>query len=60
MLEHEGAWCLELPDLIQLNQLVRGRVDFDGFASWYTPLLPAQRIALTFCLCEFAHQAGGL
>jgi hypothetical protein len=48
----------ELPDLIRVNQLVRGRIDFDGFRAWYETLPPEQRRALTYLLCEFAHQAG--
>ena len=48
----------ELPDLIRVNQLVRGRIDFDGFRAWYDTLPPEQRRALTYLLCEFAHQAG--
>jgi hypothetical protein len=49
---------LDLPDLIRMNQLVRRRVDFEGFDAWYAALPPAQRLSLTDCLCEFAYQAG--
>lgn len=48
----------ELADLIRVNQLVRGRIDFEGFRTWYTALPPDQRRGLTYLLCEFAHQAG--
>lgn len=48
----------ELPDLIRVNQLVRGRIDFEGFRSWYVVLPPEQQRSLTYLLCEFAHQAG--
>ena len=58
MRETHGMWQLDLPDLIRMNQLVRGRVDFEGFEGWYAALQPAQRLALTDSLCEFAHQAG--
>ncbi|MDB5310195.1 MAG: hypothetical protein JWO38_4397 [Gemmataceae bacterium] len=58
MREYHGTWQLDLPDLIRMNQLVRRRVDFEGFENWYAALMPAQRLALTYCLCEFAHQAG--
>jgi hypothetical protein len=55
--EHD-FWRLELPDLIRMNQLVRGRVDVAGFAAWYAQLTPAQQAWLAFFLCEFAHEAG--
>jgi hypothetical protein len=58
MREYNGTWQLDLPDLIRMNQLVRRHVDFNGFEEWYAALLPAQRLALTECLCEFAYQAG--
>jgi hypothetical protein len=48
----------DLPGLIRVNQLIRGRIDFDAFQSWYAALPPARRRALTGLLCEFAHQAG--
>jgi len=48
----------KLTDLIRVNQLVRGRIDFEGFQIWYAALEPGQRRALTYMLCEFAHQAG--
>jgi len=50
--------AFDLADLIRVNQLVRGRIDFDGFQAWYAALPPEQRRALTYLLCEFAHQAG--
>jgi hypothetical protein len=48
----------DLPDLIRVNQLIRGRIDFAGFQAWYSDLTPDRRRALTYLLCEFAHQAG--
>lgn len=48
----------ELADLIRMNQLVRGQIDFAGFQRWYATLPPDERKALTSLLCEFAHQAG--
>ena len=48
----------QLADLIRVNQLVRGRIDFDGFRAWYRSLPAEQRRAMTYLLCEFAHQAG--
>jgi hypothetical protein len=48
----------ELADLIRVNQLVRGQIDFEGFRAWYAALPSEQRRALTYLLCEFAHQAG--
>jgi len=47
-----------LPDLIRVNQLIRGRIDFEGFQTWYVALAPDRRRALAYLLCEFAHQAG--
>lgn len=48
----------ELADLIRVNQLVRGRIDIEGFRAWYAALTPDKQRALTYLLCEFAHQAG--
>lgn len=48
----------ELADLIRVNQLVRSRIDFEGFRTWYATLPFEQRRALAYLLCEFAHQAG--
>lgn len=58
MREYKGTWMLDLPDLIRVNQLVRSRIDFAGFESWFVSLSPAQRVSLAYQLCEFAHQAG--
>jgi hypothetical protein len=49
---------LKLADLIRVNQLVRGGIDFNGFRIWYDTLPPEQRRELTNLLCELAHQAG--
>jgi hypothetical protein len=49
---------MTLADLIRMNQLVRTRIDFDGFRSWYESLPPTGQRELTWMLCEFAHQAG--
>ncbi|QEL13417.1 DUF5958 family protein [Limnoglobus roseus] len=48
----------DLADLIRMNQLVRGRIDYKGFCTWYEALPPEQRRGLTGLLLEFAHQAG--
>lgn len=48
----------ELVDLIRVNQLVRGRIDFEGFRAWYATLRAERQRTLTYLLCEFAHQAG--
>ena len=34
----DGSVYLELPDIIRVNQLVRERIDFDGFKEWYDSL----------------------
>jgi hypothetical protein len=47
-----------LADLIRVNQLIRHRIDFEGFRDWYASLSPEQRRALAYLLCEFAYQAG--
>jgi hypothetical protein len=60
MIEREGQWPVELPDLIRLNQLVRGRIDLPGFEEWHDALRPAQRVVLGDVLFTFAHQAGVL
>ncbi|MDY3556166.1 DUF5958 family protein [Gemmata sp. JC717] len=60
MIERDGRWMVELPDLIRANQLVRGRIDLDGFGEWHDALLPAQRVVLGDVLFTFAHQAGVL
>ena len=48
----------ELADLIRVNQLVRGRTNFEGFQAWYDAIAPDQRQSLACLLCELAHQAG--
>ncbi len=54
----DGLFQLELSEIIRVNQLIRVKIDLDGFASWYGQLsLPEQR-ALVGCLFEFAWQAG--
>ena len=49
---------MDLADVIRLNQLVRGRIDFDGFGRWFDSLSPAQRVALADTVFGYAHQAG--
>jgi hypothetical protein len=50
--------AVTLADLIRLNQLVRGRIDYKGFRAWYDALPPDGQRELAWTLCEFAHQAG--
>ena len=60
-MSENAGWSVhefELADLIRLNQLVRGRIDFEGFRDWYTALSLYRQRSLTYLLCEFAHQAG--
>ena len=60
MKQHDdGIASLELTDIIRVNQLVRGRTDFDSFKSWYDSLLSAsEQSALIGVLIDFAYQAG--
>ena len=49
---------MSLHDIIKINQLVRGRIDIDGFEEWYRQLSTHQQLALINCLYMFAYQAG--
>lgn len=49
---------LELADLIRMNRLVRGEIDFDGFAKWFEELAADERRALLDMLIAFAGEAG--
>jgi hypothetical protein len=49
---------MELSDLIRMNRLVRNRIDFDGFRSWYDTLPSEGQRELTSLLWTFAHEAG--
>ncbi|BDM81348.1 DUF5958 family protein [Acaryochloris marina] len=49
---------MELPDLIRLNQLVRGTIDFVGFESWFKEISASEQRTLIHTLSELAHQAG--
>jgi pSer/pThr/pTyr-binding forkhead associated (FHA) protein len=57
MQERDGKWVTGLPELIRMNQLVRGRIDLDGFDRWYDTLLTDQRVALGDALFALAYQA---
>jgi len=50
--------AVTLADLIRLNQLIRGRIDYESFRAWYDALPPDAQRELAWTLCEFAHQAG--
>jgi hypothetical protein len=59
MKEQEDQWfTLELAEIIRVNQLVRRKIDFDGFTSWFEELSVPERCSLTTILFEFAYQAG--
>jgi hypothetical protein len=49
---------MTLADVIRVNQLVRGRIDYHGFRSWYEILSADAQRELSLTLSEFAHQAG--
>src|SRR5579872_7368847 len=53
-----GLIQLELDDLIRMNRLVRGRVDFPGFLTWYKSLRVNEQTALLCQLHMCAQQAG--
>ena len=53
-----GFFQLELSEIIRANQLVREKIDLEGFAAWHEQLSLPEQLALTGCLCEFAWQAG--
>jgi len=54
----EGLVTFELADIIRVNQLVRGQIDFEGFKEWYESLSIPEQSSLITTLCEFAFQAG--
>lgn len=59
MKHHEDGWIsLELSEVIRVNQLVRGRINFNDFKGWYDSLPVSEQCALVVKLCEFAYQAG--
>jgi hypothetical protein len=59
MYEYEiGRFWLELPDIIKINQLVRNKINIEGFQAWYAGLSIGERVALIDTLLEFGYQAG--
>lgn len=49
---------LELRDLIRMNQLVRGEIDFAGFDAWLSGVEAATRGEILRALNAYAHEAG--
>ncbi len=49
---------MDLHDVIRINQLVRGKIDFVGFEQWFNESSDENRRQLFHLLNEFAHQAG--
>jgi hypothetical protein len=49
---------MSLEDHIKINQLIRDRIDVEGFNSWYASLSPSERNSLVTTLFFFAYQAG--
>ena len=49
---------MSLHEIIKINQLVRGRIDIDGFKEWYRQLSTHEQLDLINYLHEFAYQAG--
>lgn len=58
MRRNNDVMQLEVRDLIRMNQLVRGRIDFDGFVLWHNALSSEEQSVLIAELCQFAYQAG--
>jgi len=56
--QHNEYWRIELADEIRLNRLIRGRLDFEAFTSWYRSLIPNQQACLVSTLREYAYEAG--
>ena len=49
---------MSLPDVIRINQLIRGRINIEGFKQWYAQLSPDEQRVLITRLHEFTYQAG--
>lgn len=49
---------MDLADLISLNRLVRGTINFSGFDQWFEGLSNEKRRILVHTLSGFAHEAG--
>lgn len=49
---------MSLEDLIKINQLIRPRIDIEGFNAWYTSLSSDDQNSLITTLVDFAYQAG--
>jgi len=45
-------------ETIKINQLIRTRIDIEGFNTWYRDLSPNRQDPLISTLFEFAYQAG--
>jgi len=59
-LKHYAAYggCVSVRDLIKMNQLIRERIDVDGFETWYADLSFGDQQSLIKTLFLFAYQAG--
>ncbi len=49
---------IDKADVIRMNQLVRRRVNYEGFWAWYQELATDEQAALITALCHYAYQAG--
>jgi hypothetical protein len=59
MQEYEnGSFCLELIEIIKINQLVRNQINYDDFKIWYMQLSISEQHVLTSTILQFAYQAG--
>lgn len=57
-IDENGLPYLELVDIIRINQLVRGGIDFPGFKDWYETLPIPEQEALIVKIYIFACEAG--
>ena len=58
MKRHGEFVRLELPDLIRMNRLVRGRIDIEGFVAWHRDLDDGEGLQLIDSLVAYAGEAG--
>jgi hypothetical protein len=49
---------MSLEETIKINQLIRARIDIEGFNTWYRDISPKKQDSLITTLFHFAYQAG--
>jgi hypothetical protein len=58
MKRENNTTFMEKSDMLRMNQLVRGIIDFNAFVNWYTVLTVEEQSTLIGALCHCAYQAG--